>query len=406
MVQLSSVYHRVTGSPVTGALALAAAIGLLLATGVAGVGRKDHREETDLLYFYTAGMCWKEGLSPYDAKFLTEKSRGTTNVGEAGIAYPPQSSALFLMLALLPLRVADMAWMAAGFASIALIAWLCAGPLRRPPSASAPDSAPEMRWIIAAIVLGLPFASHDLWKGGSALVASVFLVAAWACAQRDRWALGGILLGIATFKPQLALVPVIWLLLERRGKILAVGFVTAMVLSLPAFLASGLFHAYAEWFSALKYAASRAQLDGTWSEMGLRRFLMTAGMTLPDLVLLAPVAAVALWKFRARIALQDQYPLLLGISFQFIYLHDGDLTAIAPMVPAYFRHLRGKAVGWIALALLALICFPQRLLRSTHLGPAAFIRIPALAALVVWLLWLTLRESRPEPARVGGLEQA
>jgi len=400
-VKVTSSLDRLLWSPITGTLALAAAVALLLATGMMGVGRKDHREETDLLYFYTAGMCWKEGVSPYDAKFLTEKSRGITNVGDAGIAYPPQSSTVFLLLALFPLRVADLVWTAWGLAGIVLVAWLCAGPLRRAPTAPDPDHAPAAALFIAAIVLGNPFPSHDLWKGGSALVASVFLVAAWACAQRDRWLLGGILLGIATFKPQLALVPILWLLLERRWKLLGVGFVTAMALSLPAFLASGVFHSYAEWFSALQYAASRSELDGTWSEMGLRRFVRAAGLSLPDLVLLAPVAAIALWKFRSRIAPQDQYPLLLGIAFQFIYLHDGDLTAISPMVPAYFRHLRGRPAGWIALALLLAVCFPQRLLRSPQLELLAFVRIPALTALVIWLLCLSLRESRPAPAKVA-----
>ncbi|HZE99347.1 MAG TPA: hypothetical protein VE981_20250, partial [Planctomycetota bacterium] len=57
---------------ILGPLLLAGAVVLTLATGVVGVGRPKIAKDdpSDNLYFYTAGLCWKQGRSPYDAKIL------------------------------------------------------------------------------------------------------------------------------------------------------------------------------------------------------------------------------------------------------------------------------------------------------------------------------------------------
>jgi len=376
---------------------------------VVGVGRPKIAKDdpSDNLYFYTAGLCWKQGRSPYDAKILMGSGRGITDIKDSGIAYPPQSSSLFVLLALFSPSGGGAVWTLLNLASLAALAWLCAVPFRRPPAA--PDAEPwiDPRWLIAALVVGNPFPSHVLWKGGSSLVAAALLAGAWACAERDRWKLGGLLLGLATFKPQLALLPILWLLLERRWKILAAGFVAALLFSLPAFRANGVVGAYMEWLGGMKYAVQQKG-GAALSEMELRRFLGIVGLPLPDLLLLAPVAAVGLWMARARIVIPDRFPLLIGIAFQFIYLHDGDLVTLSPIIPAYYRHLAGRPRRWtlLALALAAIVCFPQRLLRRPGIELLPFIRIPAVTALVVWLLFLSLEETSAAPPRMAPAEPA
>ena len=226
------------------------------------------------------------------------------------------------------------------------------------------------------------------------MLAGALLVSAWTAIVKDRRILGGVLLGLATFKPQLALLPVLWLLLERQWKVLAIGAATAMVMSVPAFMVSGIWGSYVEWFSMLGIAKAKAAFEGIWAEMEWRRFFIAAGLRLPDLLFVAPVATVALWMARNRIVLDDRYPLILGIAFQFIYLHDGDLMAISPMASSYFRRLRGKASGWLAVALLLALFTPQRLLRRSGVDALGHIRIPALALLWAWLLVMALQERR------------
>jgi hypothetical protein len=225
-------------------------------------------------------------------------------------------------------------------------------------------------------------------------LAGALLVSAWTAIVKDRRILGGVLLGLATFKPQLALLPVIWLLLEREWKVLAIGSTTAMVMSVPAFIASGVSGSYVEWCSMLGIARDKAVFEGIWAETEWRRFFIAAGLPLPDLLLVAPAATLAVWMVRDRIVLDDRYPLILGIAFQFIYLHDGDLMAISPMASSYLRRLRGKASGWLAVALLLVLCTPQRLLRRSGVDALAHIRIPALALLWAWLLVMALQERR------------
>jgi hypothetical protein len=146
----------------------------------------------------------------------------------------------------------------------------------------------------------------------------------------------------------------------------------------------------------LTYAAGRSGLDSYWSEMGLARFAQAAGITLPSLMACAPLGVLALWIARSRIAPGDWYPLLLGIAFQFIYLHDSDLPVLSPIVPAVLHHARTRGGGRVAIGLAAVLMFPQRALRSPDFEALGFVRIPVLALLLGWLLVRSLRETEEQ----------
>src|SRR5690349_6018680 len=94
-----SPVSRLFGSPITGALLLAGAAAALVATGVLGYGRDKRPFIRDVAYFHTAGACWKAGKSPYELKTFLEAGKTASAVDDAGIAYPPQSSTIFLVLA-------------------------------------------------------------------------------------------------------------------------------------------------------------------------------------------------------------------------------------------------------------------------------------------------------------------
>ena len=378
-------------SRTSGAVLLALSLAALASFGVLGVGRGGSIPQSDFDFFYAAGRCWRNGESPYRREILQRSVLELLVLEDAGFPYPPQSAAVYVPFAFFPHPVAKRLWLLVALASAGVIAWICAVALLGSP----PSGGPGVPLLVAALILGCPFTAHAAWLGGSCLLAAAFLIASWTCLERARPVLGGILLGLATFKPQLALLPVLWLILERRWKVLAVGAGTALLMAVPAMVVSGPAGAFTEWLSALSYSSQRKTLDGYWTQMGLDRFLRSLGLVVPDLLPLAVVSTVALWLIRKRLDPRDVFPLLMGIAFQFVYLHDSDLVTLYPIVPAFARHLRDRpaALGLAGL-LAAAVCFPTRFMRRFDFEVLAFLRIPALLALVVWLLLLSMRRVR------------
>lgn len=392
-----------------GAGLLALSVVALACFGVLGVGRGNSIPQSDFDFFYAGGRCWRSGDSPYRRELLQRSIQEIVVLEDAGFPYPPQSASVYVPFAFFPHPIARRLWLLLALASAGVIAWICAGLLGQPPSGR--PSGPGVPLLVAGLILGCPFTAHAAWLGGSCLLAAAFLIASWTCLERGRAVLGGILLGLATFKPQMALLPVLWLILERRWKVLAVGAGTALLMAVPAMVVSGPAGAFVEWLNALSYSSQRKTLDGYWTQMGLDRFLRSLGLVVPDLLPLAVLSTVALWLIRKRIDPRDVFPLLMGIAFQFIYLHDTDLVTLYPIVPAFARHLRGRprALG-VAGLLAAVVCFPTRYIRSFDFEVPAFLRIPALLGLVVWLLLLSMRKARESagpaeaPAPPQGLE--
>lgn len=378
----------------SGAALLALSLVALASFGVLGVGRGGSIPQSDFDFFYAGGRCWRKGESPYRRENLQRSVLELLVLEDAGFPYPPQSAAVYVPFALFSHPIAKWLWLLLALVSAGAIAWICAVPLLGPP-ASGRSGGPGVPMLVAALILGCPFTAHAAWLGGSCLLAAAFLIASWTCLERGRPGIGGILLGLATFKPQLALLPILWLILERRWKVLAVGAGTALLMAVPAMVVSGPVGAFTEWLSALSYSSQRKTLDGYWTQMGLDRFLRSLGLVVPDLLPLAILSTVALWLIRTRIDRRDVFPLLMGIAFQFIYLHDTDLVTLYPIVPAFVRHLRDRppALGLAGL-LAAVVCFPTRFIRSFDFEVLAFLRIPALLALVVWLLLLSMRRIR------------
>ena len=102
---------------------LVAAIGALLAFGVAGIGREGTLN-FDGRVMYAAGRAWLAGLNPYDHDQLARAVAGLPNMDLtlAEFLYPPQAGALCVVIGALPYAAGRAVWLLLNLAAIAAIA--------------------------------------------------------------------------------------------------------------------------------------------------------------------------------------------------------------------------------------------------------------------------------------------
>jgi len=245
--------------------------------------------------------------------------------------------------------------------------------------------------------------------GQSSLVAAAALFSGWIVIHRGRWIAGGALIGLSTLKPQLAFLPIVWLLLERRGKELALGAAAAISAAAPAIRVSGAVGAYRDWLGTLSRVSSCPDsAPGAAHLFRIHNVFASLGILLPSFLPLAVAATAVLWWYRARLLEADVFPLLMGVTMLFGFSSDYDLVALAPFVPAYWRHLRNRDGSALGAGLLMLLLFiPQRIFVPSGIPLLIHFRVFIVLFLTTWLLILSLRESRrrragqplPEPAR-------
>jgi hypothetical protein len=238
------------------------------------------------------------------------------------------------------------------------------------------------------------------------MIATACLAGGWVWARRGNVWLGGALIAIGTIKPQISILVVLWLFLERRWKVLSIATAFAFLMSLPEILAAGPVGAFTGWLSAVgRYQLGKFNQVGFIHLFGLKNFLDTAGVHVPSLVPVGVASTIGLWWLRKRIADPDILPLLMGVTLIFSYSHDYDLWALVLLIPAFWRHLRGREVEVLIAGLMVFLLFvPQRLfwpasrpqvVVSAPLTDVllAQYRVLVVLGLVVWLLVMTIRQS-------------
>jgi hypothetical protein len=422
-------FVRCVNSPVAWVLALILAGTSAIAFGIVGIGRDGGFADgqLDMTSLYAAGRCLSQGLSPYDpvaacsqevTRIFQEVTRiqEITGLSNNPYAYPPQMAPLSILLSYLSFSWARVLIIGINLACIIGLAALCAMPPKSETDLGVPDPAPEARWLIPALILGNPFTAHILWMGQTTLIATASLAGGWVWARRGHVWLGGALIAFGTVKPQIAVLVVLWFLLERRWKVLTIGAAFALVLSLPEILASGPIGAFTGWLSAIgPYLQLEYNMIGFRGVFGLQNFLAAIGFDVPPLLPVGVAAMMVLWWLRKHIADPDILPLLIGLSLVFGYSHEYDVSALVLLLPAFWRHLRGREVEALVAALLMLVLFlPQRILWA-HSRPRTVLSLPledafllqyrvlVVLGFVIWLLVLTVRQSTDPHSVHGGV---
>jgi hypothetical protein len=392
-----SLFTRLARSPLAWRVTLAGSILALLAFGIVGIRRSASFNERgpDLGYFYVAGKCLLHGQSPYDPVSFGTENHGFGDVRNEGYFYPPQFGALCVALAVLPYIGAKIVLLVLNVLFLLLLVRVCAEPPKTPWDPGVPDPAPEARWLIPAIILGNPFTSHVLWMGQTTLIAIASIAGGWVLAHRGRTVPAGLLIGISTIKPQYALIPCLWLLLEGRWKVLLTGVATALILSVPVMIVAGPVGGFVQWTGALgRYDRIEFNAVGFPHLFSAQNFLASMGIPAPSLAPLGVVAAAALWVLRSRVVPADLLAFLVAIPLVSGYSHDYDLAALALVVPVFWRHLRGReGPAILAIVLMLILFIPQRLFEPLGNRLLLQFRYPLVLGLLGWLLALSVAQA-------------
>jgi hypothetical protein len=249
-------------------------------------------------------------------------------------------------------------------------------------------------WFIPAIVLANPFTLNVIVLGQTTLIVAAALVSGWYYAYRNHWVLSGILIAISTIKPQLSLLFILWLLLERRWRVLAVAAVTTLIFCLVPIAITGPIDVFVEWFTSLgKHKNVFANVLGSPAVFSIQNLLYAAGIQIPQLLPVGIVMMGLLWRYHSRLIIDDVIGLLMAISLLFGFAHHYDLIALAPMVAAFWRHVHNhpKATLVVLTVMLAMI-FPRNLVMSfIHSTLLLQYRVFLLLCTTVWLLVMSIQ---------------
>jgi hypothetical protein len=298
--------------------------------------------------------------------------------------YPPSFMLVVLPLSLMPYLVALALWLAIPLAAYAMV-------LRRVATGT----------LVLALGLLFPAVTHSLGSGQNGLISAALLGGGLLLIER-RPLMGGALLGLLSYKPQLAVLIPVALIAGGHWRALLGAALAALGLAAASALVLGL----EPWLAFASDLAGGAQAtparERTWSRMPT--IFITARMAGAEPALafafqavgsLAAAWAVA-WAWRARLDLPLRGAVLAcAIPVFTPYAFDYDLALLA-LAFAWLAQDAARAEGWRA---------PERLiLAAAWFTPAAWVfsewggQQPG-AVVLLLLLAVVVRRARRESLR-------
>ena len=257
-------------------------------------------------------------------------------------------------------------------------------------------------WIFAALVLANPVASHDLWLGQPALLAACGLLLVFAGERSGRSLVSGAGLALATIKPQLSILILFYLVLERRWRALAMAALIGLALSLVPLAVFGPRPLLASYVERLRTHTSwKGNLPGSEPSIGLRS-LLWARRPRARLEPSALGLTAVVWRLRAHLRREDSFALLLGLTLLFVFNQDSAYVLVVPLLGALWFHARGRprvTAALVALgALFVLLHALVRLAESPVLNQWRTLVTAAFVALLVFAI-LDARRTDARPTR-------
>jgi hypothetical protein len=363
----------------------------------------------DFAVFYNAGHLLLDQANPYLPHAPTQAVPLELKDRLGPYCYPPQFSSIIIAFALLPYNVARSFFDALNLGAIALLAWtttlflwpgrrLATVSLARGPQAAA--SFADWRrhwWIVVAIMLSQPMTSYTLWLGQTTICIFAALFLAWWFEMRGDWLRAGGLLGIATCNPPLVVLPIVWLLCDRRLKTLIVGLLTALAMSFPAVYVLGPLNAFHAWYKGLLSCnVFGANIPGHPEVFGIQSFFAAAGLPVGDLTLIGIACAIVMWFFRSRLTETETLALLVVAGLLTVFAHTYTLVGLIIAVPILCKHMdRRHWVVPVALSLGCLILMPRRLVHVLGLPDLLLHwRVPLVLGLALMMIVLVVLRER------------
>ncbi|MGV0028500.1 glycosyltransferase family 87 protein [Phormidesmis priestleyi] len=364
----------------------------LVSFGILGVGREG-TSNSDGMVLYAAGRAWLSGANPYHHSDLVQSSIAYTGSNLEGLVffYPPQSSLICMLQGMLDYSQAKLLWLLTNLLSVSAIVATTVFTIRR---LALSQMGRTGAWVISAIAVGNPFTTHVVWMGQTSLLACATMMGAWFFSRQDRWLWSGLCLGLATFKPQICVLLVLWFLLEKQWRILLTAGATIIGLSLYPMLTQGPIGMLVAWKNGIheSYQLLVFNTPGFQHKAGVQSMLASAGISVPSLTLLAVALTILVWFWRKHINPEDILAILTAITFCFVgYTHDYDYVCLIPIFTALWLHCYDRPKRWLLiLPLLFLLFVPQRAIRITDVPVLNHWRTPIVLAFLVVLVAFNL----------------
>ena len=325
----------------------------------------DPRAEVDFRFFWLAGKLWADGLDPYSDSF---REIGAAILPPGNVVlywfYPPQWWGVSRIMALLELEQAVMVWRLLNGAMLLLGTALLV---------AAVEKDARRRWIATALWGGIALliepTANLLALGQSAGFVYLALALLAAGGLRRRPWLVGLAVFLATFKPQVGLLVLIWAMLVPSFRIAALaGVASAGLLTLPHVMQFG------PLATVREYLANAARWGDLPSNMPLTssgpvNLLARLGVEGIALSWQTPVAVAAI-VFAARLTSDRSVRPIMPLALMtaaiaaFMPLHIYDLTIL--LIPLILLVATGAASLWVLPLTLLLIVRPGKI--ETLLG--------------------------------------
>ncbi|WP_232492210.1 glycosyltransferase family 87 protein [Novosphingobium kaempferiae] len=327
---------------------------LLVATSRDGVDRNGFLLGSDFISFWTVGRMLGEGANVYDgaAHVAAQRAYFAPENGYTAFFYPPSFLPFCRPLGWLGYFPALATWLVVtGAAHLAAVRawWRDAG-------------VPAPLWLL---FLGFPAVPIVATHGQTAfLVAALLGGGAWLV--RSRPVLAGVLLGLATIKPQFGLLLPVALLLTREWRTIGSALVTAMVLAAATTALYGA-QVWPDWLAAsaraqdamAEGAVGYAKMVSPFAALRLLGVPTGAAYAVQAVVSLgvAGLLAWAAWNKRWSPGLAALT--LAGAPLVTPFVLDYDLVLLAfPLLWLTGQGLRDGFRDWEKLAILLAIAAP------------------------------------------------
>lgn len=382
----------------------------MVAFGLIGIGRSGpFGRQYDMRFLYVAGRAWLEGLNAYSPWVAEQMSYGLPETERIyDFAYPPQVAPIVMLLGAFSWQGARHTLIILNFISCGALAWWCVGLLRQEVTYRWEQLHQGMWWYIPALVIGNPFAAEAVWMGQTSTIVGAAIVGGWYYYKRQQWVVSGILWAIATIKPQLCILPLFWLLLERQWRILGVMWGAILVLASIPIHISGIPGIVTDWWSAVMvYQEQPFNELGWYGKMYLQNAIYAIsnywtdgnGWALPNLIPLAMMLTVALWWFRDRFLLNDILGIMLALTFSLGFGNYYDLVILVVLVPLFWRHICDSLIqAAIALFLFVGMGFAIFIPRLLDLSNWVLVLLQLRVFLIVggasWLTYLSYKQTK------------
>ncbi|KWR89530.1 glycosyltransferase family 87 protein [Cupriavidus sp. IDO] len=295
----------------------------------------------DFVVFWSAAKLalFNGGVAPYDFAMLRQVELAAVPglaIGDGVLPwlYPPTFLLLLLVLGLLPYGLATLVFLVGG---AGWYAWAMSRTLPWPSARMAALAFP-------GIAVTLATGQNDLWLAGLAGLALTCL--------RTRPALAGVLMGLVTVKPHLALLIPVALLCARAWRTLGAMIATSLALAAVSLLAFGpepfaafLRNADLARESVEKGAALLARMPTVFAAVKM----LSGGAVLPYMIhgivaVVALASVVYAWSWLCSFALRAAVLASAGLLVP-PYLYDYDLVFLGVALAWLGAH--GYRTGWL-----------------------------------------------------------